>query len=608
MLVFTMVKKYFLALLTIALHLFVFGQDSLQNDKSTNDYMFKLDSLKIADSLDQSRLLEELNQLSDANQQEKAKLQAKLDSLSLVKELRNLKLKSEADSLRMVTVGYPVLFFGDTLFSVYTKLGPIKPFERAKRIQTKLESLVEEDDFYNDSLHIDDAEETVDLYHGQEIIFSVSDKDAFWLQKTKLELANEYQITISSAYTRYVDEHSFRNILKRIGLLLLALFGLILSIYLVNKALKWLSVKIVEKSEKFVRPIKVKNLELLTVEREQQLILWLTKVFRIVVIIIVLYIFLPIIFSIFPATEGLARNLIGYITTPLKNFGMGFINFIPELISITVIILITRYFIRALRLITTEIATGKLEIKGFYPDWAKPTFNLVKGLLYAVAFIMIFPYLPGSDSPIFQGVTVFFGLLISLGSSSAIGNMIAGLVITYMRPFKKGDRVKIGDVTGDVIEKTMLVTRLKTIKNEEVTIPNSAILNGSTTNYTASLAKNDIGLILHTTVTIGYDVPWRDVHKMLIDAALRTDLINKEPLPFVLQTSLDDFYISYQLNAYTSKPKFSAKIYSDIHANIQDCFNAANVEILSPHYRAQRDGSATTIPVQPKKTNDSDEN
>lgn len=602
-----MIKKYFFALFTLAFHVFVFGQDSLQLDKSTNDYMFKLDSLNISDSLDQALLLEELNLLSDANQQEKDKLQAKLDSLTLVKELRNLKLKSEADSLRLVTVGYPVLFFGDTLFSVYTKLGPIKPAERAKRIQQKLESLVEANDFYADSLHIEDVEETVDLYHGQEIIFSVSDKDAFWLEQSKIELANSYQTVISTSYARYLEIHSLRNVLKRIGFLLLALFGLVLTIYFVNRGLKWSSAKLVEKSDKFVRPIKVKNLELLTVDREKQLIHWLLRVFRIVVILIVLYIFLPIIFSIFPATESLARNLIGYITTPLKNFGIGFINFIPELISITVIILITRYFIRALRLIATEIATGKLEIKGFYADWAKPTFNLVKGLLYAVAFIMIFPYLPGSDSPIFQGVTVFFGLLISLGSSSAIGNMIAGLVITYMRPFKKGDRVKIGDTTGDVIEKTMLVTRLRTIKNEEITIPNSAILNGSTTNYTASLAKNDVGLILHTTVTIGYDIPWRDVHKMLIDAALRTDLINKEPLPFVLQTSLDDFYVSYQLNAYTSKPKLSAKIYSDIHANIQDCFNAANVEILSPHYRAQRDGSASTIPTSSPTKNDQNE-
>jgi len=599
-----MIKNYFLALLTVVFHLFALGQDSLQLDKSTNDYMFKLDSLKIADSLDQSRLLEELNQLSDANQQEKDKLQAKLDSLTLVKELRNLKLKSEADSLRLVTVGYPVLFFGDTLFAVYTKLGPIKPAERAKRIQEKLESLVEANDFYTDSLRIEDSEETADLYHGQEIIFSVSDKDAFWLEQTKIELADTYQMEIAAAYESYREAHSLRNILKRIGFLILALLGLVLTIYFVNRGLKWSSAKLVEKSDKFVRPIKVKNLELLTVEREKQLILWLLKVFRIVVILAVLYIFLPIIFSIFPATESLAHNLIGYITTPLKNFGMGFINFIPELISITVIILITRYFIRVLRAITTEIATGKLEIKGFYPDWAKPTFNLVKGLLYAIAFIMIFPYLPGSDSPIFQGVTVFFGLLISLGSSSAIGNMIAGLVITYMRPFKKGDRVKIGDTTGDVIEKTMLVTRLRTIKNEEITIPNSAILNGSTTNYTASLAKNDVGLILYTTVTIGYDVPWREVHKMLVDAALRTDLINKEPLPFVLQTSLDDFYVSYQLNAYTSKPKFSAKIYSDLHANIQDCFNEANVEILSPHYRAQRDGSASTIPTATSPKND----
>jgi small-conductance mechanosensitive channel len=210
--------------------------------------------------------------------------------------------------------------------------------------------------------------------------------------------------------------------------------------------------------------------------------------------------------------------------------------------------------------------------------------------------VLIFPYLPGSGSPAFQGVSVFIGVLFSLGSSSAIANMVAGMVITYMRPFKIGDRVKIGDITGDVVEKTMLVTRIKTPKNEDITVPNSTVLLSSTTNYSTHTRQNNAGLIVHTTVTIGYDIPWKEVHKALIYAARNNELVDKEPEPFVLQTSLDDFYVSYQVNCYTREANKLALVYSLLHQSIQDSFNEAGIEILSPHYRNQRDGNHTTIP------------
>lgn len=164
-----------------------------------------------------------------------------------------------------------------------------------------------------------------------------------------------------------------------------------------------------------------------------------------------------------------------------------------------------------------------------------------------------------------------------------------------MRAFKLGDRVKIGETTGDVIEKTMLVTKLKTIKNEEVTIPNSAILNGKTINYSS---VGEPGLILHTSVTIGYDAPWRKVHELLIGAVQKTEFLKMDPAPFVLQTSLDDFYVSYQINGYTDQPQKSAIILSNLHANIQDGFNEAGIEIMSPHYRANRIGDNLTFPPQ----------
>jgi len=166
--------------------------------------------------------------------------------------------------------------------------------------------------------------------------------------------------------------------------------------------------------------------------------------------------------------------------------------------------------------------------------------------------------------------------------------------MTYTRAFKLGDRVKIGEVTGDIIEKTLLVTRIRTIQNEIISIPNSTVISNHTVNYSSDAPEK--GLIIHTTVTIGYDAPWRQVHQLLTDAALETPMVEKEPPPYVYQTSLDDYYVSYRINAFTKEPNRQAAIYSALHANIQDQFNKAGVEIMSPHYKALRDGNATTIP------------
>ncbi|MEB0249835.1 mechanosensitive ion channel family protein, partial [Mucilaginibacter sp. 5B2] len=269
-------------------------------------------------------------------------------------------------------------------------------------------------------------------------------------------------------------------------------------------------------------------------------------------------------------------------------------DYIPNLMTILILVIVFRYVLKFFKFITTEIEKGQLNVPGFYSDWANPTYQIIRVLVLAFMLIVIFPYLPGSDSGVFKGVSVFMGVLFTFGSAGALGNVVAGLVLTYMRAFKIGDRVKIGEVTGDVIEKTILVTRVRTIQNEIISIPNSTVMGNHTINYSSDAPVN--GLIVHTTVTIGYDVPWRDVHQLLIDSAMATPMIEAEPKPYVLQTSLDDYYVSYRINAFTKEPNRQAAIYSALHANIQDHFNKASVEIMSPHYKALRDGNATTIP------------
>jgi small-conductance mechanosensitive channel len=310
--------------------------------------------------------------------------------------------------------------------------------------------------------------------------------------------------------------------------------------------------------------------------------------------VILVYLALPVLFFIFPSSKPISVQLIGYVITPFKGILMAIIRYIPNLLTITVIYIFTRYIVKLVKFIAREIAMGNFIINGFYAEWAMPTYNIIRVLLFAFMFVVIFPYLPGSDSKIFQGVTVFLGVLFSLGSSSAISNMVSGIVLTYMRPYKIGDRIKVGEVMGDVVEKNLLVTRLRTIKNEDITIPNATILSGHTTNYTT--VANTMGLILNTTVTIGYDVPWQTVHNLLTSAAEATEGIAADKKPFVLQTALNDFNVSYQLNAYTALSNQMAVTYSRLHQNIQDKFNEAGVEIMSPHYTSLRDGNHIQIP------------
>ena len=212
----------------------------------------------------------------------------------------------------------------------------------------------------------------------------------------------------------------------------------------------------------------------------------------------------------------------------------------------------------------------------FPSEWADPTRRIIRALLMALGVVVAFPYLPASSSPAFTGVSVFLGILLSLASSSALSNIIAGLVLTYTRAFRLGDRVQIGDTYGDIVDMSTLVTKVRTIRNEEVTIPNGVVLGNSVTNYTRQ-AKT-LGLILHTRVTIGYDVPWRTVHGLLVDAALATPGVLPDPRPFVWQTSLNDFYVTYEINASTGSPHDAPAIYADLHSRIQDAFFAAGVE------------------------------
>lgn len=561
-----------------------------------NKRIIQIEEQRIADSVKKAELESQINSLRTTDNLKKAELQKQLQDLNDKEAYRLAQKKVQIDSLKLTASGIPVSgFFKDSLFLIYSKLGSFSATERAEAISKRVNGLAGNFRFSTDSLKVTEAETTVDIVFKESIIMSVSENDALWNNVSKEELAQKYKTIIGDAVVEYKKATSFSTLAKQIGLALLVIIIIIFLIKYIRRAFNWIAKKVQQQEGKRIKGIKFKNYTLFDAKRQVNVLLNINTILKWFFILLVIYIALPILFGIFPWTKNFADTLFGYILNPLKKIANGFWDYLPSLMTIIVIIFVFRYVLKGLRYLKSEIEDGELKISGFYPDWANPTYQIVRVLVFAFMIIVIFPYLPGSESPVFRGVSVFLGFLFTFGSAGSLSNIIAGLVLTYMRLFVIGDRVKIGEVVGDVIEKSLLVTRVRTIKNEIISIPNSTVMSSHTINYSSDAVDN--GLIMHTTVTIGYDVPWKTMHQALLDAAERTDMLLKEPKPFVLQTSLDDFYVSYQVNAYTKEPNMQAVIYSQLHQNIQDCCNEASIEILSPHYRAQRDGNMTTIPA-----------
>jgi len=275
---------------------------------------------------------------------------------------------------------------------------------------------------------------------------------------------------------------------------------------------------------------------------------------------------------------------------PLGVMGTGLAQAVPDLVFLAILIIVVRYLLRMGRLFFYAIERGTVTVPNFDPAWAEPTYRVVRLMVIAFAVVVAYPYIPGSNSAAFKGVSIFLGVMFSLGSSAVVANFVAGYTLIYRRAFKVGDRIRIDDRLGDVLQMRAQVTRLRSLKNEEIILPNSIILNSHVVNY-SSLAR-ERGLILHTTVGIGYETPWRQVEAMLLQAAGRTAGLLKEPAAFVLQLGLGDFCVTYELNVYSDRPQLMTELYTALHRNILDVFNEYGVQIMTPAYRAD--------PAQPK--------
>ncbi len=494
--------------------------------------------------------------------------------------------------------GFPVILDGKPLLFIRRGIASFSAEERANTITRRIERIAQNNSIPVENLKIEQSPYDNSLYLSidKEVILTVTERDAKAYYSTPEVLARDALQKIKVAIAQYRQDRRPEQLLKNIIYTVLASFAFLTISFVIIKISGKLFPFLRGLIESRIPGIQIQNVEIISSSKISFFWLRVLKIIRLFVLFLLLFYYATFVLRLFPWTRVFGESILGYLVQSLELVLSAIGKYIPNAFIIAIIIFITYYLIRLIKPFFTAIERGNLVIPGFYTDWAKPTYNLLLVIIIALAAVVAFPYLPGFDSPAFRGISVFLGLLLSLGSTSAIANIIGGIILIYTRAFRIGDHIQIGDVIGDIIEKNFLVIRICTPTNKIITIPNSSILSSNVINFSISSRELGRHLILQTTITLGYDLPWRKVHTTLIEAALDTEHILKEPAPFVLQTSLDDFYISYQLNAYTNQPNLMVIIYSELHQNIQDKCNEAGIEILSPNYTSLRDGNTTTIP------------
>ena len=494
--------------------------------------------------------------------------------------------------------GFPVMLDGKPLFFIRRGVSSFSAEERANAITRRIERIAQNDSIPIENLTIEQIPDDNSLYLSvdQEVILTVTKQDAKAYRSTPELLAQQALQKIQVAIAQYRQDRKPEQLLKNIIYTVIATFSFLIISFAVIKISGKLFPFIRRLIESLTPGIQIGNIEIVSSSKISFFWLRVLRMIRLFILFLLTFNYATFVLRLFPWTRVFGESILGYFSRSLELVLSSIGKYLPNAFIIAIIIFVTYYLIRLIKPFFTAIERGNLVIPGFYTDWAKPTYNLLLVIIIALAAIVAFPYLPGFDSPAFRGVSVFLGLLLSLGSTSAIANVIGGIILIYTRAFRIGDHIQVGDVIGDLIEKNFLVIRICTPTNKIITIPNSSLLSSNVINFSISSRELNRNLIIQTTITLGYDLPWRKAHKTLIEAALETDHILKEPAPFVLQTSLDNFYISYQLNAYTNQPNLMVIIYSELHQNIQDKCNEAGIEILSPSYTSLRDGNTTTIP------------
>ena len=476
-----------------------------------------------------------------------------------------------------------VVVDGIPLFLVYgTPSFPSK--RRAREISRRIKGLAADADFDPSTLELKDIEEATGIYAGDEVLMYVFKQDAYLEGALSPQLIAKklYLPKIQESITFYRLERDPKVLLMDGFYAILRTILLFVSMWLVVLGFKKINQLVEQRFKRRIEQLEEKSKKILQARQLWTLIRTLLKVTKIILLLALVYLFMTLVLDLFPWTRYFSRPLLGYLINPIVIIGREVVDYLPSLFFLVILVALLKLILKLTRTFFSEIDRGNISIPGFYADWAWPTYRIVRVIVVIIGAVVAYPYIPGSGSEAFKGITLLLGVLLSLGSTSLIANILAGYTMTYRRAFTVGDLVRIDGNLGEITEIRLLVTRMRSLKNEEVIIPNSTILNGEVVNYSSMITDN--GLILHTSVGIGYEVPWRQVEAMLLAAAEKTEGLLDHPLPFVLKSELGDFGVTYELNAFSNDADQMPRIYSELHGHILDVFNQNGVAIMTPHY------------------------
>lgn len=485
----------------------------------------------------------------------------------------------------------PVIVDGEELFLVRGS-SALPANERAENVSTRIISVAESSESSVVAIEIRDSDLGKTILANGKMITVTTEADSEMEQMDMDVLSALHGEAIEQAILLYranrSDDARVGSVLE--ALVWTAVFALVAG--LVVKLRNWLPDRVGKMVESRVVGVQEATNDMVRGSAVAGLVQYALRMVMLLILIILLYYYLSLVLLSFAETGPFAELLITYVTDPILGVLLGFVSYLPNFVAIAVIAALTRFLIKGARLFFENVEVGAITLKNFEATWIWPTFNIIRVILVLVAIVISFPYIPGSDSAAFQGLTILVGVMVSLGSNSVIANLLAGVFVIYRRSTNIGDRIKIGEHVGDVVQIKLMETHIKSIKNELISIPNAQLLNSEVINYSSKIDGR--GLLLHTTVGIGYEEPQEKIEAMLIQAAHRTTGLKKSPEPFVLWTALADYAINYQINAYTTRGSSLPKMLSDLHRNIVTVFNENNVQIMTPSY--ERDPEVPKIP------------
>lgn len=506
--------------------------------------------------------------------------------------------EAPAETTSTARVESPVFLGGKRLFVVRSPRKGLSPDQRAAAIRARLDEAVKDLDTPADSVKMMRTREGVEVRLGGHFLFMITPDDV--AHASVEQLAGRVAQLRQDLRAGILKERAGRRPLGVLIAIAIALGATLVAWILLRLLMaagrRWRHF-LEREVPKLLTGVRIGTFDILSQKQLTDTVVAVLGRIGLIAGLFLLYGWVTTVFSLFPWSQGWSWHLLSFARQELFDLGLAFTRAIPSLLVLAAIAVLFRWLTKISDKFFDGIAAGTVKVDWLHDDIAAPTKRLVKILLWVIAFAVAWPYIPGSESKAVQGFSIVLGLMVSLGSSGIVGNMMAGLVLVYSRSFRVGERVKLGEHLGDVVSLGFFATKIRTPRNEEVTLPNGHVASQPIMNYTRLAEER--GLVLHTQVTIGYDAEWRTVHQLLIEAASRVEGVEREPVPWVFQRSLNDFHITYEICCKTKNSFDQLLLYSRLHGEIQDAFARAGVEILSPAFSNLRDANADVLPKEP---------